>query len=108
MCNGQAPYELSRSGGHTQHPVMESRGGGEDVRAPGHSTRSLHVVSILSALEDTMMVDVFFSSDCPFWFFSLDLCLNCRTFVRNSSRSCIDHRTTAVAKHFAQYSAVIG
>ena len=56
MCNGQAP--------HTQHPVMESRGGGEDIRAPGHSTRSLHVVSIHRTLEETTMVDLFFSPDC--------------------------------------------
>ena len=90
MCNGQAPYELSRSGGHTQHPVMESRGGGEDIRAPGHSTRSLHVVSIHRTLEETTMVDVFFSADCSFWFFPLDLCLNCPTFVRNSYWSRID------------------
>ena len=84
MCNGQAPYELSRSGGHTQHPVMESRGGGEGIRAPGHSKRSIHVVSIHTTLEDTTMVDVFFSADCPFCVFLLDLCLNCPIFVRNS------------------------
>ena len=59
MVIGQAPYELSRPGGHTQHPVMESRGGGEDIRAPGHSTRSIHVVSIHTTLEDTTMVDEF-------------------------------------------------
>ena len=69
MCNGQAPYELSRSGGHTQHPVMESRGGGEDVRAPGHSTRSLDIAFIHTTMEDTTMVDVFFSSAVLFGFF---------------------------------------
>ena len=99
MVIGQAPYELSRSGGHTQHPVMESRGGGEDIRASGHqaTARGASMLSpfTLSTLEDTTMVDVFFSADCPFWFFPLDLCLNCPTFVRNSSRSQTDQTNTS-------------